>query len=787
MSKWGFFAYGSEPPHCGEFIEDAIKKVNKDGQLVMIKSWKLLTISGNLLISQILKEIESSDFFCADVTGLNENVLFELGFAIAKRKKIFITQDTSIIDSYHRFKELNFLTTVGYTNYTKSDDITNSFLREKPYEKEEYLLDQLFSSQEIEKDRYSLLYLKSQFDTNYNQYIINTIKGYKLPCIIDDSVEAKVQSLSWYISKLQSVPAVLIEFSSTYRSGYQLHNAKCAFVAGLALGLGLRVQMIAEKPYPTSIDYQEYLKKYTNLELCKAAISPFLTDLKANIAELISVTKTPSVKKRIESPLQSLKFGEYIAEHESSIVYDYYVDTAHKENIIKSEYNLVVGRKGTGKTATLYYLESAVSKDVRNLVVTIKPVNFEIDGLVELIKKLNSEFEKGYIIQSIWKFLIYTEVAKEIYYFVKNKPSYSLTELDNNIIKFVEENEKIILTDFSTRLEQELLHLQILQEINEQTEFREKLSQILHEKIIGRLKELIIDFMLKRNRLAILIDNLDKNWKKGKDIEVISKFILGLLGVIGRITKELKGNPKNPYDFDLNLVVFIRSDIFKHVLQFAREPDKIEYTKLRWDDSEVLFRIVEKRVEYFSDEKISSEAFWDKFIVKSVDGIDVKEYVTSCIIPRPRDLIYFLNSAKNIAISRGHSIIQSSDLEFAYTDYSNWVFNSVLVENGVTIQQMETFFYNCMGEASIMDLDQLKLLMKSIGIDIGNEAIVNKFIDHLCSMSFIGRETRPSHFSYDYDFDNIEKIKVLASKLGVQRFKVHNAFVPYLECSDYVK
>ena len=54
-TKNGFFAYGSEPGHCGEFIEAAIKKINKSGHFVYLKSWKTLKIGGELLFRQYLK------------------------------------------------------------------------------------------------------------------------------------------------------------------------------------------------------------------------------------------------------------------------------------------------------------------------------------------------------------------------------------------------------------------------------------------------------------------------------------------------------------------------------------------------------------------------------------------------------------------------------------------------------------------------------------------------------------------------------------------------------------
>lgn len=781
--KSGFFAYSSEPSHCGEFIEQALKTISTSGHLVSIKSWKTMGIGGNFIITEILKEIEKADFLCADLTGVNENVLFEIGFAIGKGKTIWLIQDTSIIPSFTKFKELNFLTTVGYVNYTNSNDIVKAFLDNKVYQSTNNILNTFANDNSNLLNEKLLLYLKSPYDTNYNQYISNTISEYKLPTIIDDASEVKVQPISWYFSQVQNVSSVLVEFCSTYRNGFELHNAKCSFVAGLAIGLGLKVQMVAEKPFPTAMDYQEYLKKFTSLETCKSAIVPFLNDIRNNIAQLIVKKHIVTTNNKPVTELQKIKFGEYIAEHESSNLYEYYIEAAHEENLIKSEYNIVVGRKGCGKTATLYYLESEMSRDVRNQVIAIKPVNFEIDGLIEIIKKLRSDFEKGYIIQSIWKFLIYTEVAKSIFYSIKDKPIYVLKEIDRKIIEFVNSNTNIILTDISTRLEQELSKLEVLEKIEEQSEFRNKLAEILHDSIIKELKELIIGYMNTRQKLVVLVDNLDKNWKKENNIEIISKFILGLLGVIGRIAKELKGNSKNPSEFDLNLIVFLRSDIFKFILKYAREPDKIEYYNLKWNDSEMLMRILDRRVEYLSKNK-TKENFWDTYIDKAVDGIPTKEYIISCIIPRPRDLIYFINSAKDIAVRRGHNVISAEDLLKAHKDYSNWIFKSILVENGVTIDQIHKFLYNVMGEHSILTKSRIEELMKDSQIPT-EDKYVDKFINHLCSLSFLGRETRPLHFEFEFDFESDEKNLILSNKLNSERFKIHNAFIPYLECSDF--
>ncbi len=783
-----FFAYGSETPVCGESIEAAIKQINNSGHQVFIKSWtNSATSTGTFLISSVLREIEECDLFCCDITNLNENVLFELGFAIARSKPVWVIQDVTIQESFQRFKEFILLSGIIYINYTSTKNIVDAFLNQKQYLSLDPLINTLPVDNIDNEEKSLLFYLKSQVDQNYNQYILDAIERNRIPALTDDSNENKVFPLSWYLRNLIKIPSILVEFSSVDRSNYQIHNAKCSLVAGLAVGFQKKYCLVAAQPYPSAIDYQEYLKRFNNLEACQRIVDPFIKDLRSHAIELISEKVDFSRFKRKDGTLQRIKFGEMLAEHESNDIYEYYVNTANDDNLVKAEYNIVVGRKGSGKTAAFYYLNTKFSKDIRNQVVIIKPVNFEIDGLIELIQSTNLEFGKSYIIESVWKFLIYTEIIKSIYLNVYEKPPYALKTEEEVVIDFVKENNEKIIPDLSSRLDQLLNDLKALKVVDEQSEFRRKFSEILHQDLFKRMVGLIIGYMVNKGKLILLIDNLDKNWRKGSNIEITSKFILGLLGVIGRINKDLKGGNRNPVDIRMNLVAFLRSDIFKQILSNAREPDKIEYTRLIWNDNEVLFRLIDERINHLSlDKSVDAEKFWELYITTHVEERPVKEFVSNCIIPRPRDLIFFISAAKNSAVSKGHHFINDNDLKAAYVEYSNWVFQSLMVENGITINQLKEFFYHIVGESSVLTQDKIEETMKIAGIDCKTPEQVEYFISHLCSLSFLGREIRKDEFHFDYGYEIDDKKLFQAKKFNSKRFKIHPAFIPYMECSDFV-
>src|SRR5882724_7895306 len=128
----GFFAYSSAPRSIPETIRAAIQAINRM-QSAVIRSWEDLRVNGKFIISEICDAIDECDFFCADVTGVNPNVMFELGYAIAIGRRIWLIRDDSYADTRKEFEQLRLLTTIGFSKYLNSEQIIKSFFCEGPH------------------------------------------------------------------------------------------------------------------------------------------------------------------------------------------------------------------------------------------------------------------------------------------------------------------------------------------------------------------------------------------------------------------------------------------------------------------------------------------------------------------------------------------------------------------------------------------------------------------------------------------------------------------------------
>lgn len=677
---------------------------------------------------------------------------------------------------------LDLFTTIGYSAYTNSQNIIDALYRESIKDKPGPL-ESLMMSNTTEEKTTSLIFLKNQVYTNFSTIILKAINDSKLNYILDDATENKVQPFSWYINKLTSCQALLSEFSTSTRSGHEVHNSKCSLVAGVALGLGLNVFLICEDPYNTPLDYKELLKKYTNKVECLNSISPFLDRVKSDYFQNLERSRNIIRTQIKKSELQRISFGEFLAEHEKDQISNYYIETTAYRDLIRNEYNIIVGRKGSGKSATLYYLKNSLELNAKYHVCIIRPFNFDLDGLLYTLINVPEYFQKSYLIESVWKLIIYTEIAKSIYEKLKSRNFATLTPDEISLIEFVEKDTRLFATEFHDRIHETFKFIASNLNVDSKTD-KHKISELLHIDDLPKVKETILNALGKGKQIVLLVDNLDKSWKKGELLEYQSKWILGLLGLTGKLINELSSSKGQSKEVKFQITIFLRSDIFNNILIHAREPDKIQYSKLKVEDKDILFRIIEERFIKLSNNKYINTDLWEKYMPVHIDGEQIQDYIYKTIIPRPRDIIFLFNKMKDIAILRGHEKIEVLDVHTAYKEYSEWILSSFLVENGVTLNQMEDFLYQFVGEKRIVSKTDIENKAQKSKIYFTDKYSVEDFINNLILLSILGRETQLNQFTYSYEMENDKKSRMLAEKLNSNRFQIHRALIPALELID---
>lgn len=778
-----FFAYPSQPDSIPETIKEAVNKINK-GQECYVKTWQECDISGKYIIDVICRAIDKAELFIADLTLANSNVLFELGYAIGKKKRVWLLLDPSFTESKNLFDQLRILTTVGYAPYSNSNEIVNQFYKQQPWlDLQDTIFDRSIVPALNEYAESRLLYLKNQHETQASIKLSQLIDSFNLPTTLSDPKESSVQTLAWYVTKIWHAPGIIVHLSGKSRRGWQLHNLRYAFVSGLAHGFQKPLRMLAEADYSPPIDYKDILSHYKTASECVEMVQSWLEKVSSEYAKDQKKSREYAKKIALSEDLRSFNIGEYIAENEEKILDEYFIETETFLRMIEGQHSVVVvGRKGSGKTANLFMAARKLSKDKRNLVCVIKPVSYNVQGVVRLSKTIKEKDKKGYLAEALWKFLIFSEIALAAYKEIKQRPYVDGKAPEGKLKELMEAQGSILLDDFAVRLERCVNNLYSDITGNSLYDFRIAISEILHDNILNTLRNQLGDLLTKRERVIVLMDNLDKAWDRRDDLEHLSDFLFGLLSVAKNITKEFAKRDYWRKPVNVSITIFLRSDIFEGIMKKAREPDKIPCNKLLWNDPDVLMRIVDKRLAV-NREGLDPALLWSRVFCPTVGNKPSKEYILDMILPRPRDLVYFIKAALSTAVNRGHTNVEERDILEAEKLYSQFVFEAIQIENGISLPELEKILFEFVGGSSILYKNEIFEIFSKIGI---NRKRHNYALHHLIALSFLSLEIKLNEFRFCTSADEIQKIKRLSERYittedKAQRYQIHKAFHAYLE------
>lgn len=773
-----FFAYPAQPEATAETIALAAAGLDTRAGVSGVP-WEGLTVAGRLVLRQVTEAIDRADLVCCELGSLNPNVLFELGYAIAKQKAVWVLLDTTDADALHKWNQFGLLGSVGYVGYTHSGDIESRIL--SGISELRPLWDDLAHPTLPMQHGRTIFYMPLIHATDASRTLtrrLDAVARKNWHINPADAAEIGAAPISWYIPNIWAANAAVIHFSAPRRSNSAVHNARAALVAGIAYGLGKQLLMIAEEEYKTPFDYQDILQVHTSSKQLGQIFDAWF----ANINPVV----TPSAlhaRRELQTALQQLNFYEYVAEQESDTLDEYFVPTSEYEAVLSSRSVLFVGRKGVGKTANMIEAARALSEVRRNLVCVIKPVDYELTGLLDVLRRYRGKESRNYLIENMWKLLIYTELARTLIQGAETRPSGigprgALADLRD----FVDQRIPSVREDFALRLEQIVESL--LENAKPDTQgiamSRDNIGAALGGVLMRDLRQRLEAALSHHDRVAILIDNLDKAWERHIDLDDLSQLLLGLLTTVGRVADEFRKGTGDD-DLTFSLAVFLRDDIYQHLIRVAREPDKIKAASITWDDRNLLFRVIDER--FMTSGGAGPEELWTRFICAKIGSSPTRDYLFARVLPRPRDLLFLINGAMANAVNAGHQQVLDEDIRSAEKSYSRFAFEAALVTNTITTDKLEELLYEFVGSSALLTEEDIASALGRAGIDPEAKSDVTA---HLLSLQFIGREVGEGRFSYDSEGPQARVTDVLARRAaeahgGLRRYRIHPAFCPFLE------
>lgn len=783
-----FFGYPSHPESSVDAIKHAIELLQTSATLrVEATDWQDLPIEGNVIFCEICRAIRSRTCCVVNVTNANFNVLFEYGFALGTGRALWPLVEEGIAQSDRLYTQLGTMTTVGYSQFANGTSLYKKLVKKQPWTRTSHFAVPPVLGSGPTRDAMGILYLKSPQNNEPSLRITERLSLYDAEIITDDPREVAFQPLAWYLRSLARAYAVVIHIGNDRMESVRLHHAKCALVAGLSLALGRRLLMLGEEMILRPIDYRDLLKAYKNAAQGEALLEEFLAPINSDIRALKGYVKhdLDGNRKKAANWLDYVDLGDYIAENEATRLESYFVETPAYLSSLRPRFGVYVGRKGSGKSANFLMLSATLGEQRRSLVCTIKPKDYELNELMEFVQSGLSSAKQGYLLESLWKYMLYSEALLVVHRAVRERAaSAGLSPLEQEIVDYVTSQGDAFMGSFTTRLVTTVGRL--LEGAPKGPQFQPAVSEILHTQEIPLLQRMFCGWAAERlEHFAFLVDGLDANWRFAENAELMSDILLGLIGSARDLWRDcLKTFAKCEARTNMSVSIFLRRDIFRVALRRARDPDKVEYELLFWQDWELLMRVVERRL-VVSIGKKDEQFNWADLLEPGFSPAVMKALVASKVLPRPRDVLYYMQCVLQLAKSRGTPHLTKRDYVDAMQQYSQHALWSLTAESQPYVPDMFDLLVEFADRPATLTLDEVHSILARGRVAEGD---FWKTVQFLVEANFLGYGIDEHNYEYPSspaeDAVMVKRYQRHVETSGEPgRFRIHNAFHSALNLS----
>mgnify|MGYP001484364904 CR=1 FL=1 len=754
-----FFLYPSTPPQFAETIETARARLQRNSPDKDWLSWKSLPIHGQIIFCEICKAVRSSATVVADVTTLNFNLLFEIGACIALGIPVIPIRDVTYLKNTREFKELGLLDTLGYVDFQNSEELAQALIARLPGQRLPETPHQYFKS--------TPLYLvKGHIETEGAVQLLAAIKKSPLKFRAYDPVETPRITLHEIRRQVAGSLGVVAHLLSPSRAGSTSHNALCAFAAGLALAHEKVVIMVQEEHVDQPIDYRDLVREYSvPSQVPRLLEGP----IRRIIERFQEVDERPT--RATKGLLEQVDLGDTAAENEIGGLRSYFVRTGQFNQARRGTTRLVVGRKGTGKTALFYGIRDAIGKSKARVCLDLKPEGHQFIKLREAVLDKMSEGIREHTMTAFWTYILLCELARRI---IASDVAYEGRDPDRHI-RYERVRELYVTHDVGTDAD---FSQRLLLQVNRIAEKARKaglphagsdVTGFVYSGDVHDLAAAVGDYLAEKEEVWLLVDNLDKGWPvKGTSSEDIL-VLRTLLEASRKLQRELEHQ-----EVDLKCLVFVRTDIYDHLLNETPDKGKDTAVRLDWDDAEVFKEIIRTRVAASVEKAGSFDEIWRTLFPLQVRTQESFKYMLGRTLMRPRDLLTFLHRAIEVSINRKHATVTEDDVLQAERSYSEDMLLLTSFEITDAHPTFKDVLYAFQGAKARMERDDVLLRIMEAGLD---EDGARAAFEMLVWYGFLG-VGRPGEVDAQYSYEVRYNLQHLLGGVEVEErsFVVHPAF-----------
>lgn len=748
----GFVAYASQPAWLGDTIESGLERLSQQVGQGKFGSWAENDVAGRFLADPILKRIEEAKCLVADISSLNFNVTYEVGYAIAKGKRTILVRNRAHAADETELRRVGIFDTLGYRQYENGEELAAILRKIDDF-------DGLPVPANVDTTT-PVWVLQFPFNTEVQGRLIARLKKARLRFRSFDPSEQARLAANDAIESVANAYGVVIPLATKDMVDARIHNLRAAFAAGLAHGLGKSTLLLQSGDDPVPLDYRDLVQHFRHAKQIDEYVAQLALDVTENLQSI-----APPVPER-GGLLFRLDMGSSTAENEFTHLGSYYLQTDEFRRALRGEVRIVTGRKGAGKTAVFAQVRDHVRADRQNIVIDLKPEGYQLRKFKDQILDFLEAGTAEHTITAFWEYLLLLEITYKVL-----EKDHALHLRDHRLLGPYQRLSSAYATDeyeregdFSERM------LQLIDIIAEL--FREKyqgrqevrlnqkeVTELLYLHNLRELRDALEDYLQFKKEIWILFDNLDKGWSTHGVSEADLLMMRSLLDASRKLEQSFDSQ-----GIDCHTIVFMRNDIYQLLIEYTSDRGKELRTSLDWSEPDLLRQVLKRRFLYNGLPDQPFEQLWRQIVVPFVNGEESSQYLIDRSLMRPRFLLNAVSHCRGFAVNLEHEKIEESDIERGISAYSTDLIYDIDLEIRDVLPFAEDVLYNFIGSPANLSMNQITSVLKDAGFD---DTQRESLLDILLWYGVLGitRDNGDPTYIYNVNYD-VRRLKILMERIA---------------------
>jgi hypothetical protein len=354
------------------------------------------------------------------------------------------------------------------------------------------------------------------------------------------------------------------------------------------------------------------------------------------------------------------------AEIDKTMLSEAFIKTHDFQALVSTrDFNFVVGRRGTGKSALFFKVAEYLREKKVGYVYCHVPQEYEQLELQSHLKQITENYRLVRAITRVaWRAGLLIDLLGNIHDHYKFKDSEDYEFLT----EYIDKNTDIIEFNIFKKT------TEIIKKCYKNCEKAEELpGKIASEYLIESLHSAVNNSLLTINKsIYFLFDGLDEGWTP---TEIATAVLGGLASCASDILDKQS---------EIHLLLFVRDNIFRSLNYFDKDFSRhIEGNTIRltWDDQSLLYLVANRlRVSLGLESVENNIKVWNRFAQADLKNQDGFRSCLSYTLFRPRDIIVLLNTTFTHVTRSGRHEIVKEDIELSSKQISKNRLNDLLKE-----------------------------------------------------------------------------------------------------------